>query len=46
VLRTDTVKFGVFWLAVILIVGALSFFPALVLGPFAEFFAMRLGLSF
>jgi K+-transporting ATPase ATPase A chain len=46
VLRTDTVKFGVFWLAVILIVGALSFFPALVLGPLAEFFAMRLGFGF
>jgi K+-transporting ATPase ATPase A chain len=46
VLRTDTLKFGVFWLAVILIVGALSFFPALVLGPIAEFFAMRAGLTF
>jgi K+-transporting ATPase ATPase A chain len=46
VLRTDTIKFGIFWLAVILIVGALSFFPALVLGPLAEFFAMRLGFSF
>jgi K+-transporting ATPase ATPase A chain len=46
VLRTDTVKFGVFWLAVIMIVGALSFFPALVLGPFAEYFAMNSGLTF
>ncbi|MGO8866569.1 MAG: potassium-transporting ATPase subunit KdpA [Alphaproteobacteria bacterium] len=45
-LRTDTVQFGVFWLAVILIVGALSFFPALVLGPIAEFFAMKSGLLF
>jgi len=45
-LRTDTVQFGAFWLAVILIVGALSFFPALVLGPLAEFFAMRHGLTF
>jgi len=44
-LRTDTVKFGVFWLAVILIVGALSFFPALVLGPLGEFFAMKTGLG-
>ncbi|HUA51087.1 MAG TPA: potassium-transporting ATPase subunit KdpA, partial [Candidatus Sulfotelmatobacter sp.] len=45
-LRTDTVQFGAFWLAVILIVGALSFFPALVLGPLAEFFAMRHGFTF
>jgi potassium-transporting ATPase potassium-binding subunit len=45
-LRTDTVQFGVFWLAVILIVGALSFFPALILGPIAEFFAMQKGLHF
>jgi len=45
-LRTDTVMFGVFWLAAILIVGALTFFPALVLGPFAEFFAMKAGLTF
>jgi potassium-transporting ATPase potassium-binding subunit len=46
VLRTDTAQFGVFWLAIILIVGALSFFPALVLGPIAEFFAMKSGLLF
>jgi potassium-transporting ATPase potassium-binding subunit len=45
-LRTDTVMFGVFWLATILIVGALTFFPALVLGPLAEFFAMKAGLTF
>jgi K+-transporting ATPase ATPase A chain len=45
-LRTDTVGFGVFWFATILIVGALTFFPALVLGPFAEFFAMKAGLTF
>ena len=45
-LRTDTVMFGVFWLATILIVGALTFFPALVLGPIAEFFAMKAGLTF
>ncbi len=45
-LRTDTVQFGACWLAVILIIGALSFFPALVLGPLAEFFAMRHGLIF
>jgi len=45
-LRTDTMQFGVFWFAVILVVGALSFFPALILGPIAEFFAMKSGLLF
>ena len=45
-LRTDTLKFGTFWLGTILAVGALTFFPALVLGPVAEFFAMKSGLIF
>ncbi len=45
-LRTDTLQFGIFWLAVILIVGALAFFPALILGPISEFLAMRRGLLF
>jgi K+-transporting ATPase ATPase A chain len=45
-LRTDTVQFGIFWLAVILLVGALTFFPALVLGPIADFAAMRHGMTF
>jgi len=45
-LRTDTVTFGVFWFATILIVGALTFFPMLVLGPIVEFFAMKNGLTF
>jgi K+-transporting ATPase ATPase A chain len=45
-LRTDTLKFGTFWLGTILVVGALTFFPALVLGPIAEFFAMKNGLLF
>jgi len=45
-LRTDTLKFGAFWLFTILVVGALTFFPALVLGPIAEFFAMKSGLVF
>jgi K+-transporting ATPase ATPase A chain len=45
-LRTDTATFGVFWFATILIVGALTFFPAIVLGPVAEFFAMRSGQLF
>jgi K+-transporting ATPase ATPase A chain len=45
-LRTDTATFGLFWFATILIVGALTFFPALVLGPIAEFFAMKSGQVF
>ncbi len=45
-LRTDTATFGLFWFATILIVGALTFFPALVLGPIAEFFAMKSGQIF
>ena len=40
-LRTDSLTFGIFWFAVILVVGALTFLPALVLGPIAEFFAMK-----
>jgi K+-transporting ATPase ATPase A chain len=40
-LRTDSLMFGIFWFAVILVVGALTFLPALVLGPIAEFFAMK-----
>jgi potassium-transporting ATPase potassium-binding subunit len=40
-LRTDTFLFGAFWLGTILVVGALTFFPALVLGPIAEHFAMK-----
>ncbi|HME22035.1 MAG TPA: potassium-transporting ATPase subunit KdpA [Acetobacteraceae bacterium] len=45
-LRTDTVQFGLFWLAMILIIGALTFLPALVLGPVADFAAMRQGMTF
>ena len=45
-LCTDTIKFGGFWFGTILVVGALTFFPALVLGPLAEAFAMRHGLTF
>lgn len=37
-LKTDTPTFGFMTLAVILIVAALAFFPALTLGPIAEFF--------
>ena len=40
-LKTDTVTFGVMVFAVIAIVVALSFFPALALGPLAEHFGMN-----
>lgn len=40
-LKTDTGTFGVMVFAVIFIVAALSFFPALTLGPIAEFFGMK-----
>ena len=40
-LKTDTGTFGIMVLAVIFIVAALSFFPALTLGPLAEFFGMK-----
>jgi K+-transporting ATPase ATPase A chain len=40
-LKTDTSTFGVMILAVIFIVTALSFFPALALGPIAEYFSIR-----
>jgi K+-transporting ATPase ATPase A chain len=39
-LRTDTFTFGLMVFAVIFIIAALSFFPALALGPFAEYFSM------
>ena len=40
-LRTDTGTFGIMVFGVILIVAALSFFPALTLGPIAEHFGMK-----
>jgi K+-transporting ATPase ATPase A chain len=40
-LRTDSVTFGVMTMAVIVIVNALSFFPALTLGPLAEYFSLK-----
>ncbi|MBO9636207.1 MAG: potassium-transporting ATPase subunit KdpA [Chitinophagaceae bacterium] len=40
-LRTDSVTFGAVTFAVIIIINALSFFPALALGPLAEYFSMR-----
>lgn len=39
-LRTDTGTFGIMTYAVIMIIAALAFFPALVLGPFAEYFSL------
>ena len=39
-LKTDTVTFGLMIFAVITIVAALSFFPALTLGPLAEYFSL------
>ncbi len=40
-LKTDTSTFGLMVFAVITIVAALAFFPALTLGPIAEFFTIR-----
>lgn len=40
-LKTDTATFGLMVFAVIAIVAALSFFPALALGPVAEYFGMK-----
>jgi K+-transporting ATPase ATPase A chain len=40
-LKTDTGSFGFMVLAVIVIVAALAFFPALTLGPIAEYFILK-----
>lgn len=40
-LKTDTSTFGLMVFAVIAIIAALSFFPALTLGPIAEYFSLR-----
>lgn len=40
-LRADTVTFGIMTMAVILVLNALSYFPALALGPLAEYFSMK-----
>jgi len=40
-LRTDTSTFGLMVFAVIAIIAALAFFPALALGPIAEYFSMK-----
>jgi len=39
-LKTDTLTFGLMTLAVIVVLNALSYFPALALGPLAEYFTM------
>ncbi|MGN6492182.1 MAG: potassium-transporting ATPase subunit KdpA [Agriterribacter sp.] len=40
-LKINSVTFGVMTLAVIIIINALSYFPALALGPIAEFFSLK-----
>jgi len=40
-LKTDTATFGIMVFAVIFIIAALAFFPALALGPISEYFSMR-----
>lgn len=40
-LKTDTTIFGIMVFAVIAIIAALSFFPALALGPLAEYFTLK-----
>ncbi|MNO29726.1 Potassium-transporting ATPase A chain [compost metagenome] len=39
--RTDNALFGTVFLGAVLIVGALTFFPALALGPIAEFLTLK-----
>ncbi|HTE24230.1 potassium-transporting ATPase subunit KdpA [Flavitalea sp.] len=39
-LKTDSLTFGIMTLAVIIIINALSYFPALALGPIAEYFSI------
>jgi K+-transporting ATPase ATPase A chain len=40
-LKSDTTTFGIMIFAVIMIIAALSFFPALALGPIAEHFSLK-----
>lgn len=40
-LKSDSYTFGLMTFAVIVIIAALSFFPSLVLGPFAEYFSIK-----
>ncbi|MGE5431969.1 MAG: potassium-transporting ATPase subunit KdpA [Syntrophomonadaceae bacterium] len=43
-LRIDSLTFGLVLISVIVIVSALSFFPALAVGPVAEYFSMQVKL--
>lgn len=45
-LHTDSFLFGILLTGVILIVGALTFFPALTVGPILEHFLMQSGITF
>lgn len=45
-LQTDTFLFGVLLTGIILIIGALTFFPVLILGPILEHFLMLEGVTF
>lgn len=38
--RTDNALFGVLFVTIVMIVGALTFFPALILGPISEFLSL------
>ncbi len=44
--RTDNWLFVILLISVILIVGGLTFFPPLALGPIVEHFLMNLGVTF
>ena len=44
--RTDNLLFVLLLLSVIIIVGGLTFFPALALGPLAEHFLMNMGVGY
>jgi K+-transporting ATPase ATPase A chain len=44
--KTDNWLFVLLLIGVILIVGGLTFFPPLALGPMAEHFLMNLGVTF
>lgn len=43
---TDSLLFGILLFSIILIIGALTFFPALSLGPIMEYFLMLKGAAF
>jgi K+-transporting ATPase ATPase A chain len=45
-LRTDRTQFVGLLIGTVIIVGGLTFFPAVALGPLAEHFAMSTGLSY